>query len=208
MNVTHNTEFSTHYRFGGTKVASNSVDSPSYQLEDELMTTWTRLATVALTAAGLAGLGNRAAAQCVTYHSGTPTMIVLANPLSTQPAPTSTTTAHGTTSTTQGTTTTTSPGTTSQVTPAGGIILSDGRIVPASGVAGTAGSYTPGSYSVDGNGNPVYPHQFMGSPSYYPSNGMYSNGYFNGSGMYAGSPYLTYSDYVPERPRRGLLRRR
>jgi hypothetical protein len=180
------------------------------------MTKWTRLATATLTVAGLVGLGNEAAAQCVTLHSGTPTMIVLANPISPQATATTTTTAQGTTTTTQGTvttaqgTTTVPQGTNPQtVTPAGGVILSDGRIVPAADVAGRPSYYTPGAALVDGNGNPIaYPPQVMGSSGNFWPNGMYSNGYVNGSGMYVNSPYVTYWDTPSERPRRGLFRRR
>ncbi len=171
------------------------------------MTTWTRLAAVALTTVGLVGLASEAAAQCVTLRSGTPTMIVL-NPLQpqAQPAVTTTTTAQGTTITSA------TPGATEAVTPAGGDILTDGRVVPASAVAGTTSSYTPGSYltpgsyHVDAYGNVVYPSQPTGSTYYWPGS-MYPTTHYNGAGMYYTTPYVTYGDSSAS-GRRGLLRRR
>jgi hypothetical protein len=173
------------------------------------MTTWTRLATVALTAVGLVGLGNEAAAQCVTLHSGTPAMIVLSNPVVTQPAPAATT--NGTTTTAQGTTTTTQGSTTAApaqtITPAGGVILPDGRVVPAA-VTGTTSYYTPGSYFVDANGNPIaYPSQVGTPATYYWPNGAYTTSYINGSSMYAAPTFISTAN-SPERRLLGMLRRR
>lgn len=158
------------------------------------MTTWTRLATVALTAAGLIGLGTEAAAQCATVHSGVPTMIVLANSPTTQTGP-----ATSTTTTTQGTTSTT----------AAGIILADGRVVPDARATTVPNYYMPGgtltpvTYWVDGTLLPASYGAVAGSTSY-----MHAPYYSGGHGMYGG--YSTYvgSDCCPEKKRRGLFRRR
>jgi hypothetical protein len=92
------------------------------------------------------------------------------------------------------------------VTPAGGIVLSDGRILPVAGVTGTTSYFTPGSVIVDANGNPI-PHSSFGTTTFVGPNGVMTTGYIDSNGAFVSTPSNSYWEPIPER-RRGLFRRR